>query len=104
MSRRAEVSVVILSWQGLEHLKTCLPALREQQDPGVPWEVLVLDNGSEDGTAAWVRKHHPEVRLIESPVNLGFCGGNNLLVREATGDLIALLNNDTRPRPEWLAE
>ncbi|MEM7355538.1 MAG: glycosyltransferase, partial [Acidobacteriota bacterium] len=101
MSRR-KVSVAILSWNGRQHLEICLPALREQDDPGYEFEVLVLDNGSGDGTGAWVREHHPEVRLIESPVNLGFCAGNNRLVEEAEGDLIVFLNNDTRPQPQWL--
>lgn len=97
-----KVSVVILSWNGRKHLEHCLPALREQEEPGVPWEVLVLDNGSHDGTVEWLRREHPEVELIESKVNLGFCGGNNRLVDEANGDAVVLLNNDTRPRPDWL--
>ena len=97
------VSVAILSWNGREHLETCLWALAAQTDPGVPWEILVLDNGSRDGTAEWVRTHHPEVRLLVSPVNLGFCAGVNRLVAEATGDAVALLNNDTRPQRDWLA-
>ncbi|HKH46084.1 MAG TPA: glycosyltransferase family 2 protein [Thermoanaerobaculia bacterium] len=102
-----KVSVALLSWNGRQHLKTCLDALAVQRDPGVDWEILVLDNGSTDGTAGWMRREIlprlPRVRLIESPVNLGFCGGNNRLVAEAAGDAVAFLNNDTRPRPEWLA-
>ncbi len=101
------VSVAILSWNGREHLEACLAALEEQHDPGVPWEILVLDNGSTDGTAEWLRSSSAaglgNLRLIESPVNLGFCSGNNRLVAEAVGDAVALLNNDTRPRPDWLA-
>jgi GT2 family glycosyltransferase len=101
-----KVSVALLSWNGRQHLKTCLEALAVQRDPGVDWEILVLDNGSTDGTADWMQREilprHPRVRLIASPVNLGFCGGNNRLVAEASGDAVAFLNNDTRPRPEWL--
>lgn len=96
------VSVAVLSWNGRRHLEDCLPALAAQTDPGVPWEVLVLDNGSKDGTPAWVRAEHPWVRVVESPVNLGFCAGNNRLVREAAHDAVAFLNNDTRPEPGWL--
>jgi GT2 family glycosyltransferase len=96
------VSVAVVSWNGLEHLKVCLAALAAQDDPGLRWEVLVLDNGSRDGTADWIRRHHPEVRIIVSPVNLGFCAGNNRLVQEARGDAVALLNNDARPAPDWL--
>ncbi|HSU83884.1 MAG TPA: glycosyltransferase family 2 protein [Thermoanaerobaculia bacterium] len=100
-----KITVAILSWNGRQHLETCLEALAAQQDPGIPWEILVLDNGSTDGTAAWMRERwggDRRVRLIESPVNLGFCGGNNRLAREADGDALALLNNDTRPEPGWL--
>ncbi len=104
MSRPRRVSVAILSWNGRQHLETCLGALRRQLDPGCEWEILVLDNGSTDDTVSWVRRQHPQVRLIASPVNLGFCAGNNRLAAEAEGDAIALLNNDTRPRPEWLGE
>jgi GT2 family glycosyltransferase len=98
-----KVSVAILSWNGRKHLETCLAALEEQEDPGADWEILVLDNGSTDGTAAWLRSQNlPRIRLIESPVNLGFCAGNNRLVAESTGDAVAFLNNDTRPQRGWL--
>jgi GT2 family glycosyltransferase len=138
----ARVSVAILSWNGRRHLETCLAALAEQHDPGVAWEVLVLDNGSTDGTADWLRERYPPaatapqceapggcsaaarpvlggegqgepggpaarrppcVRWLASAVNLGFCAGNNRLVAEAAGDLVAFLNNDTRPGRGWLA-
>lgn len=102
-----KISVALLSWNGRRHLETCLEALAVQRDPGVEWEILVLDNGSTDGTADWIRREIqprlPRVRLIESPVNLGFCGGNNRLIAEAGGDAVAFLNNDTKPRPDWLA-
>lgn len=96
------VAVAILSWNGRQHLETCLAALANQKDPGVPWEILVLDNGSSDGTAEWLRRVYPRVRLIESPTNLGFCAGNNQLMSVASADAVALLNNDTRPRADWL--
>jgi GT2 family glycosyltransferase len=108
-----QVSVAILSWNGRHHLETCLEALSQQHDPGVGWDVLVLDNGSTDGTGAWLRARYPEgrlasppasprLRVLESPVNLGFCAGNNRLVAAASGD-VAFLNNDTRPGRGWLA-
>jgi GT2 family glycosyltransferase len=82
--------------------------------------VLVLDNGSTDGTGAWLRERYPQgrqcaggapgggrcrpaVRWFESAVNVGFCAGNNRLVAAAAGDAVAFLNNDTRPGPGWLA-
>jgi GT2 family glycosyltransferase len=97
-----KVSVCVLSWNGRRHLETCLPALRVQTSPGIDWEVLVLDNGSKDGTADWVRAEHPWVSLYESTVNTGFCSGNNYLASRAEGDAVVFLNNDTRPEKGWL--
>lgn len=65
-------------------------------------EVLVVDNGSTDGLSALVAKDFPWVRLIRSPRNLGFAGGNNLGIVNATGRLVILLNDDTEPEPGWL--
>lgn len=113
MTAPRKVSVAVLSWNGRHHLETCLEALSSQRDPGVEWEVLVLDNGSTDGTGAWLRARYPdgrlapreaiELRVLASPVNLGFCAGNNRLVAAASGDAVAFLNNDTRPSRGWLA-
>jgi len=106
LDRLGKISVAILSWNGRRHLETCLAALAELDAPGVDYEILVLDNGSTDGTADWMRTailpRSPRVRLIASAANLGFCGGNNRLVAEASGDAVAFLNNDTRPQRGWL--
>src|SRR5690606_11340223 len=101
MPELRRLSVLIVSWNGREHLEHCLPALLVQRravDCDV--EVLVLDNGSTDGTVEWLARRDPEVRRIASERNLGFAGGNNLLAREATGDVLLLINNDTRAEPE----
>jgi GT2 family glycosyltransferase len=104
------VAVLIPSWNGRGHLETCLGALAEQRDPGVAWEVWVLDNGSHDGTAEWLERtwlprSAPRVRLLRSDRNLGFAAGIDRLVQAAAdADWVAFLNNDTRPRPEWLGE
>jgi GT2 family glycosyltransferase len=97
------IAVAVPSWNGRRHLETCLEALADQEDPGVPWRVWVCDNASRDGTADWLRARHPEVRLVESPVNLGFAAANNLVAREAAdAGAVAFLNNDTRPERGWL--
>lgn len=103
MPKPEKVDVAVLSWNGREHLKHCLPALAAQADPGVPWRVVLLDNGSWDDTRAWVEEHHPEVHVVRSDVNLGFCGGNHRLVQESDADAVVFLNNDTRAEPDWLA-
>lgn len=96
------VAVAVTTCSGLAHLRTLLPALREQADPGVPWKVWLLDNGSRDGTAEWVARQHPEVTLVTSRENLGFGAGNNLLACRADADAIVFLNDDTRPARDWL--
>ncbi|MEM6701887.1 MAG: glycosyltransferase family 2 protein [Acidobacteriota bacterium] len=99
------VDVGILNWNGLKHLKPCLDALSEQRDPGVDWRIVVFDNGSTDGSREWLAALDlPRLVVVESERNLGFCGGYNRLIEESPADAIALLNNDTRPQPEWLAE
>jgi GT2 family glycosyltransferase len=95
-----DVSVIIVSWNGLQFLEACLTAVAAQR--GVSFETLLVDNGSTDGTAEFVRQRYPWVRLIELPENRGFAGGNNAGVREARGRYVALLNNDTIAEPEWL--
>jgi GT2 family glycosyltransferase len=104
MAPRPRVAVLVPSWNGRSHLETCLAALAAQHDPGVAWETWVLDNGSTDGTVEWLRRTHPGVRLVASERNLGFAAGVNRLAAGVGAEMVALLNNDTRPRPEWLGE
>lgn len=59
MSAAPSVSVLVPSWNGRRHLELCLPALVAQDDPGVAWEIVVLDNGSSDGTVAWLAAAYP---------------------------------------------
>jgi GT2 family glycosyltransferase len=94
------VSVVIVNWNGKHHLPDCLGSVRRQTFRD--FEVILVDNGSTDGSAAWVWEEHPEVRLVALPDNRGFCGGNNAGIRVAQGEYIALLNNDTEVEPDWL--
>lgn len=95
------LSVIIPHWNGLQHLEVCLDSLRRQTHPS--YEVLLVDNGSSDGSQAFVRARYPEVRLIELGHNLGFTGACNAGIAAASGDIIILLNNDTEAEPNWLA-
>ena len=94
-------SVVVLNRNGRHYLDACLNALLAQE-PGGAFEVIVVDNASEDGSAAYVRQRFPNVCVVESTVNLGFAAGNNLGIAHANGEHLVLLNNDTRVRPGWL--
>lgn len=95
------VSAIIPVWNGEAHLTACLDALLVQA--GVELEVIAVDNGSSDGSAALLRQRYPAVRLIESERNLGYAGGCNVGLRAAGGDVLLLLNQDTVVRPGWAA-
>jgi GT2 family glycosyltransferase len=95
-------TVVVVNYNTADQLPGCLAAVQALDYPGAV-EIIVVDNASADGSAAVVRAQFPQVRLIASPTNLGFGGGANLGWAEARGDLLAVLNPDVRPRPDWLA-
>ncbi len=95
------VTVVIVNWNGQRFLARCLEALRAQTLP--PSEIILVDNASTDGSADWVRVHAPHVRLILNDRNLGFAAANNQGIRAASGEYVALLNNDAFAEPGWLA-
>ena len=98
------VDVLVVSWNGRHHLETLLPALEAQQVPGAAVTVRLFDNGSTDGTVAWVRSEHPCVEVLANPTNIGFSAANNRLAEQSRASALALVNNDTRPRPDWLAQ
>ena len=96
------VSVIILTWNGKALLKECLDSLALQTYRD--FEVILVDNGSRDGSAGYVRELYPWVRLVELPENVGFAEGNIRGFVPAAGEFIVTLNNDTRVVPEFLAE
>lgn len=96
------LSILVLNWNGRDLLAGCLGSLRAQTLRD--FEVIVVDNGSIDGSADWLRREFPEVRLLALPANAGFCGGNNAALAVAGGELILLLNNDAELRDDFLAE
>lgn len=99
-------TVIIVSWNGRHYLEGCLPTLREQtfQD----FNIILVDNGSEDGTTSFVRENYPEIDLLPLDTNTGFAWPNNLGFRKAFEDpqvrFVITLNNDTRVEPTFLAE
>lgn len=95
-----DVSLVIVTWNGRQHLDTCLSSVEAQRDVTV--ETILVDNGSADGTVDHVRSRYPWVTVVALGENRGFAGGNNAGVREARGRFVAFLNNDTSADPGWL--
>lgn len=86
------LSVIVLSWNSADYLEPCLRSLVAERADAL--ELIVVDNGSSDGTAELVRRYAPTIRLIESPQNVGFCAGNNLGANHAAGDIVLFLNDD----------
>ncbi len=88
------VSVVIITWNGRGHLEKCVSSLAEFiSRPDV--EAIVVDNGSCDGTAGWLKASFPDIRLIELDENKGVAFARNRGLEVATGDYLLILDNDT---------
>jgi len=97
--------VLILNWNGLADTLACLESVRRLVDY-LAYEVVVVDNGSSDGSPAIIRQRFPEVMVIENEENLGYAGGNNVGLRYALAqgaDYALLLNNDTEVAPDFLS-
>jgi O-antigen biosynthesis protein len=89
------VSVVIPSWNGKELLQSCLPPLQKAlSQSGGNHEIIVVDNGSTDGSAEYLAENFPQVIVLLSPTNLGFGRAVNLGVKSSVKDIVVLLNND----------
>ncbi len=98
--------IIVLNWNGKQHLDTCLRSVFSQRFDS--FGVLLVDNGSTDGSVDFVRQNFPEVEVIALPKNLGFAEGNNVGIRRALKDesiqYIVTLNNDTEVAPDWLEQ
>jgi GT2 family glycosyltransferase len=92
MQNLPKVSIITVNYNGEEVTCDMLESLRFVSYPNV--EVIVVDNASARDCSV-IAERFPEVKLIRSKKNLGFAGGNNLGIKEATGDYILMLNNDT---------
>ncbi len=95
------VSVVIVNWNGLRFLEDCLSSLFKQSYQA--FEVIMIDNGSTDGSVEFIRSNFPRTVIIENKENLGFAAANNQGIRAARGKYIATLNNDTKLDNNWLS-
>jgi O-antigen biosynthesis protein len=100
MAPALRASVVIPNWNGRDLLEKYLPSVVEAM---AGHEVVVVDNGSEDGSAEFVRGAFPSVKVVALPRNLGFGGGSNAGFRAASGDIVVLLNSDMRVDRDFLA-
>lgn len=98
---QALVSAVVVNWNRRNLLRNALHSLRRQQN--VTLEVIIVDNGSTDGSVQMIESEFPEARIIQNLSNRGFCAANNQGIAAAQGEFIALLNNDAEADPQWAA-
>ena len=103
LPRRTSASVVIPNWNGRDLLEKYLPPVVDSLARNSENELIVVDNGSTDGSAEFVRTAFPQVRLVALPRNLGFGGGSNAGIRAAKNDIVVILNSDMRVAPDFLA-
>lgn len=98
------VSIIILTFNRLDVTQACLDSI--QRHTPEPHEIIVVDNGSSDGTVAWLRERiltQATLRVIENSTNRGFSAGCNQGIQAAQGEYLLLLNNDTVVTAEWLS-
>ena len=94
------ISVIVVNWNRRELLRSCLRSLSRQQ--GVSYEIILVDNGSTDGSVEMARSESPSIRVIQNTTNQGFCRANNQGIAASQAPYIALLNNDAEADPNWL--
>lgn len=95
-----KVTIIIPNYNGLKFMEPCFKALRAQSEQN--FELLVVDNGSTDGSVSWLKDHKiPSIFLEE---NTGFSGAVNIGIQESVTPYVILLNNDTEPEPDYVKE
>lgn len=95
-----EVSVIIPNFNGKQYLQKCLDSMRNQDF--LDFEVILVDNGSEDGSVSFVQENYPEVKILALKENTGFCGAVNAGIQASLSSYVILLNNDTMAEPTFV--
>ena len=89
-----QLSIVIVSFNTRQDLERCLASV-VANPPAMPYEIVVVDNASRDGSPEAVRARWPSIEVLVQPKNVGFAGANNAGIRATTAELVLLLNSDT---------
>lgn len=95
-----KLGVIILNWNGLKLLQRLLPGV-SRDTVCEECDLIVADNGSDDGSVEWVRRHCPEVRLVAFDRNYGFAEGYNRAIARCEYPYVTLLNSDVETTPGW---
>jgi GT2 family glycosyltransferase len=94
------VAIVILNWNGIDHLKQFLPSVMATDYPQL--SIVVADNGSTDNSVAFLQQNFPAVRIITLNRNYGYAGGYNEALKQVVADYCVLLNSDVEVTPGWI--
>ena len=98
------ISISIVNLNGKNYLGACLASIKEMEYPMDRVEIIVVDNGSIDGSVELIMKNYPDIKIIKNSKNMGFAYANNQAAAEASGEYIAFLNNDMKVDKSWLIE
>ncbi len=93
------VAVAILNFNGEKLLRQFLPTVVEHSSTA---KIIVIDNGSSDGSISWIESNFPQVKLIQLKENLGYCGGYNTALSQISEEIVVLLNSDVEVTQGWL--
>lgn len=96
------VSVVVVNYNGQEHLQECFESLQRLEYPAGSVELICVDNGSTDGSIELMTERFPRVRVLQAGSNIGFAAGCNLGAKEAGGEFVAFANNDMKVNEGWI--
>lgn len=102
VGKMEKVTVVIPNYNGIRFLEECLTALLQQEEGTPEYTILVVDNGSEDGSCELVKERFPQVRLEALTENTGFCHAVNVGIRLSEAEYVLLLNNDTKVKAGFI--
>lgn len=93
-------SIIIVTWNALEHLKNFLPSVIATDYPD--FEIIIADNASVDGSKEWIKATYPDIKIASFDRNYGYCDGNNRAVPFAEKEILLFLNNDVKVEKNWL--
>lgn len=97
-----QITIIIPNYNGIKFIKECLDSLL-LQEPGTPdFHIVIVDNGSADGSLELVKEIFPQIQVIALPSNTGFCHAVNIGIEAAKSPYVILLNNDTRAMPSFV--
>jgi GT2 family glycosyltransferase len=100
---KPDLSIIIVNWKVRALLEKCLDSILQNKD-GLNLEIIVVDNDSKDGTSEMIMVEYADVTMIALPKNIGFAAANNLALKQASSDLIFLLNPDTEINPGFFGQ